>query len=189
MCTLTVEGHDLPRRKYICVSPIFRQLGFKGLGKFSGNLQFNNLLLRNRHESIVDWMNLVEDAFDIKVGNRGWVIDNWPENKLHFAVLLVRQTVELAPFEGDPDKAKIAVNPLREIQEDCDPLVKFLRLTDQGKFKWSLGHGLGGMVLSMKARGIPFEAVTLKQAILDLEKSPYGINSSWDMGNLIGTGE
>lgn len=186
MCYLLVlrEGF-INWEEALCINPIYR----KDFNKpFSGKLSFKNKFLKERVPEISDWMELIENTFGIELQEAAWIINKYPRNLLHLAVLLVRQTIETPESYGCTNLEKIK-NPLKLRPQVEDPLTKFLYLTDEGVFYESYTHGLKNMVISLKKFQIPFEAVTLKQAIEDLKKTPYGINDCWRAFNVrIGMG-
>jgi hypothetical protein len=153
-------------------------------------VSFKNKFILERHNVIVDWLETIEKAFEIKVIKidqadeelefedvkkkkfNGYVWEfpehNYKWNIMHLAVLLARQPVENESSVGIKDVNNVK-NPLRLTEEKPkDPLGKFLVLTDKELFYRDRVHGLAEFNLFRISNGYSIHSFKLDKAIEDL---------------------
>jgi hypothetical protein len=186
----------------ICAGSVFGSLVKEKKLKYVG---FKNKFISERHNVIVDWLETIEKAFEIKVikieqadeelefeGVRkkkfsGYVWEfpehNYKWNIMHLAVLLARQPVENESSVGIKNESNVK-NPLRLTGEKPkDPLGKFLVLTNEGLFDRAAVHGLSLFNFARIAKGYSVHSFKLDKAIKDLRnKTDMLVNDAANLG-------
>jgi hypothetical protein len=171
----------------ICAGSTFGNLVKEKKLKYVG---FKNKFILERHNVMVDWLETIEKAFEIKVIKieqadeepefedvkkkkfNGYVWEfpehNYKWNIMHLAVLLARQPVENESSVGIKNENNVK-NPLRLTGEKPkDPLGKFLVLTNEGLFDRDNVHGLSLFNFARSEKGYSLHSFKLNKAIEDL---------------------
>jgi hypothetical protein len=204
MCYLYTSSKDKPEYfvERICAGSVFGNLVKEKKLKYVG---FKNKFISERHNVIVDWLETIERAFEIKVVKidqadeelefvrvkkkafSGYVWEfpehNYKWNIMHLAVLLARQPVENESSVGIKDVNNVK-NPLRLTGEiPKDPLGKFLVLTNKRLFDRAAVHGLSLFNFARSVKGYSLYSFKLDRAIEDLRnKTDMLINDAANLG-------
>lgn len=150
-------------------------------GIVTGDFSICAATLTSRKNNLLAWIQVIENHFPIKPvldtdHKYYWKITQpMPKHLFHFMIILLRQPVE----DAYGKERAFPVNPLNFGLESDDPLIKFMKATQDEQFDRSGVHGLKVMLAWMTDRGCSISDLRLQTAIDDLKTSPWGINDAW----------